>query len=492
MNDFLENIRMIQHEKNISEELVLKNIESALKAAYKKRFGTDENAVVQFHEGYSGISLYAQKRIVADEELEDEVLEVALSEAQGHNREAEIGDELLFELDLKNDFGRGAVDNAKQRSRQGLREIQKDTLYSEFHEKLGGLIIGYNQRERNGNVYINLGKTEGILPKRFQSPREIYRPGDRIKVLIEDVRRHSQGLQIVLSRSSPELVRKLFEIEVSEIYDGTVEIYKVVREAGWRTKMAVYSYRDDIDPVGACVGLKGSRIQNVIRELEGEKIDVLHYASNPADFIKSALAPAQVEQVQIISNRRKAALAVVPGEQLSLAIGKQGVNIRLACRLVGWSIDVKTPEQFLEMKLQPEQDEQAADLFAELQGEEGAAEFGSPENAENFANIVSLSDLEGMNEELLALLASKNISEIEQLQELSLHDVEVLLKGEEIRLIEAVQGVIDINADAIDSYVSPGSEEMVIYQCPECSHEIDISMTECPSCHVGLSFEEEE
>ena len=487
MNDFLENIRMIQHEENISEELVLKNLENALKAAYKKRFGTDENAVVQFHENYSGISLYAQKRIVADKELEDEVLEVTLSEAQGHNCEAEIGDELLFELDLKNDFGRNDVDNAKQRSHQGLREIQKDTLYSEFHEKLGGLIIGYNQRERNGNVYINLGKAEGILPKRFQSPREIYRPGDRIKVLIEDVRRHSQGLQIVLSRSSPELVRKLFEIEVSEIYDGTVEIYKVVREAGSRTKMAVYSYRDDIDAVGACVGLKGSRIQNVIRELEGEKIDVLHYASNPADFIKSALAPAQVEQVQIISNRRKAALVVVPGEQLSLAIGKQGVNIRLASRLVGWSIDVKTPEQFLEMKFQPEQDEQAAELFAELEKAvpESFEDFGTPENSKNLA---SFSDLEGMNDELIALLESKDIHTIEQLQGLSLHDVEVLLKGEELRLIEAVQSVIDINADAIDSYIAP--EEVVIYQCPECSHEIDISMTECPSCHIGLSFEE--
>ena len=477
MNDFLENIRMIQHEKNIPEELVLKNIENSLKAAYKKRFGTDENAVVQFHEDYSGISMYAQKRIVADEELEDEVLEVALSEAQGHNRDAEIGDELLFELDLKKDFGRGAVDNAKQRSRQGLREIQKDTLYSEFHEKLGGLIIGYNQRERNGNVYINLGKSEGILPKRFQSPREIYRPGDRIKVLIEDVRRHSQGLQIVLSRSSPELVRKLFEIEVSEIYDGTVEIYKVVREAGWRTKMAVYSYRDDVDPVGACVGLKGSRIQNVIRELEGEKIDVLHYASSPVEFIKNSLAPAQVEQVQIISNQRKAALAVVPSEQLSLAIGKQGVNIRLACRLVGWSIDVKTPEQFLEMKFQPEPEEQAAELFGEFTQEQGL--------------IRRLADLEGMNDELLALLDTKGISDIEALQGLSLHDVEVLLKGEESLLIEAVQSVIDINADAIDSYVAPEGEEVVVYQCPECSHEIDVSMSECPSCHIGLSFEEE-
>ncbi len=478
MNEFLENIRMIQQEKNIPEELVLKNLENSLKAAYKKHFGTDENAVVRFHEEYAGVSMYAKKEVVADEELEDPVLQITLSEARQYNSEYQLKDELLFELDMKNDFGRGEVYNAKQRSRQGLREIQKDTLYSEFKDKLGELIIGYNQRERNGNIYINLGKTEGIMPKRFQSPREIYRPGDRIKVLIEDVRRHSQGLQIVLSRSSPELVRKLFEIEVPEIYDGMVGIYKVVREAGSRTKMAVYSYRDDVDPVGACVGVKGARIQNVIRELEGEKIDVLRYESTPIEFIRSALSPAQVGQVHIVSHRRKAALVVVPDEQLSLAIGKQGVNIRLAGRLVGWSIDVKTPEQFAEMEFEPDTDEYLPqELFGELE---------QPQNLE---------ELEGMNEELLALLKTRNITEIGHLQGISLTDVETILAGESLETIEAVQKIIDINADAIDSYLALGSDteddEMFVYQCPECDHEVDVTMTECPNCHVGLSFEEE-
>ncbi len=474
MNDFLENIRLIQHEKNISEELVLKNIENFLKAAYKKRFGTDENAVVHFHEDYSGVSLYAQKRIVDNEELDDPVLEVTLSEAQEHNNDAELGDELLFELDLKNDFDRVAVYNAKQRNRQGLREIQKDTLSSEFKDKLGELIIGYNQRERNGNIYIDLGKAEGVLPKRYQSAREIYRPGDRIKVLIENVRRHSQGLQIVLSRSSPELVRKLFEIEVSEIYDGTVDIYKVVRDAGSRTKMAVYSYRDDIDPVGACVGVKGVRIQNVIRELEGEKIDILRYDSNLIAFIKNALVPAQVEQVHVLNQRRKTALVVVPAEQLSLAIGKQGVNIRLASRLVGWSIDVKTQEQFAGMAaLEQDTEDFATELF------------------NDFELVQKLEDLEGVTEELMAILETKDIKGIEHLQGLSLNDIEKIFVSESSQIIEAIQEIIDINADAIDSYVAPDDAEIIVYQCPECTHEIDVMMAECPNCHVGLSFEEE-
>ena len=474
MNEFLENIRLIQQEKNISEELIFKNLENSLKAAYKKHFGTDENAVVRFHEDFSGVSLYAKKRIVTDEEFEDPVLEVTLSEARQHDHEAEIGDELLFEQDLKNDFGRGAVYNAKQRSRQGLKELQKDTLYSEFNDKLGEVIIGYNQREQNGNVYISLGKIEGVLPKRFQSPREIYRPGDRLKVLIEAVRRHSKGgLQVILSRSNPELVRKLFEVEVSEIYDGTVDIYKVVREAGARTKVAVYSYRDDIDPVGACVGAKGMRIQNVIHELEGEKIDILRYDEDPIVFIKNAVFPAQAQQVHIVSQRNKSALVVVPDEQLSLAIGKQGVNIRLASRLVGWSIDVKTQEQFAQMEFEPEKEDFPEGLFHQSE------------------SIQSLEELEGMTEELLAVLEDKGITGIADLQDLSLKDIEKILVSESLDVVEAIQSIVDNNADIIDSYVVPPEEgsEIFIYQCPECNYEIDATMTECPNCQV--SFEEE-
>jgi N utilization substance protein A len=213
------------------------------------------------------------------------------------------------------------------------------------------MVIGYYQRERNGNIYVDLGKTEGILPKKYQSPREVYHPSDRVRALIYEVAKSPTGLQIVLSRTHAEFVRKVFELEVPELYDHTIEIYKIVREPGYRTKMAVYSNREDVDPVGACVGLKGVRIQAVVRELEGEKIDVLKYDPDPRTFIRNALLPAEVEQVVVLDEAKKSALAVVQENNFSLAIGKQGLNVRLANRLVDWNIDVRRRSSSLEMDL---------------------------------------------------------------------------------------------------------------------------------------------
>jgi len=273
---------------------VLKTIEDFLIAAYKRKFGMADNAVVKFSEDGADVAIYARKNIV--EEVDDPVTEISLEEALALNEDCEIGDELLIEINPA-EFDRVAVQSAKQKAKQTLREIQKDTLYSEFKDKVGEMIIGYYQRERNGNIFVDLGKTEGILPKRFQSPREIYRPNDRIKALIYEVNKSPSGLQIVLSRTHTDFVKRIFELEVPEIYDRTVEIYKIVREPGYRTKIAVYSNRDDVDPVGACVGMKGVRIQAIVRELEGEKIDILKYDSDPREFIKNALSPAEVDTV---------------------------------------------------------------------------------------------------------------------------------------------------------------------------------------------------
>src|SRR6056297_3125958 len=277
-NELGDAIRLLVQDNGISEDLVRRTVEEFLLAAYKKKYGTSDNAVVRFSEDGADVTLYAQRKIVED--VYDPVSEVALDEALAYNEDCEIGDELLIEIN-PNEFDRVAVQSAKQKARQTLREIKKDTLYSEFKDKVGEMIIGYYQRERNGNIFVDLGKAEGIMPKRYQSPREVYRPNDRIKALIYEVNKNPNGLQIVLTRTHTEFVKRIFELEVPEVYDKTVEVFKIVREPGYRTKIAVYSNRDDVDPVGACVGLRGVRIQGIVRELEGEKIDILKYDNDP-------------------------------------------------------------------------------------------------------------------------------------------------------------------------------------------------------------------
>ncbi|MFP4267143.1 MAG: transcription termination factor NusA [Spirochaetaceae bacterium] len=478
-------IRGLVQDKGISEELVRKTIEDFLYAAYKKKYGSTDNAVVRFSEDGSEVSLFSQKEIV--EEVEDPTFEISLDEAIEYNEECEIGDELLIEVDPKS-FDRLAVQSAKQKAKQTIREIQKDTLYSEYKEKEGEMIIGYYQRERNGNIFVDLGKIEGILPKRYQSPREVYRPNDRIKALIYEVEKGQTGLQIVLSRTHAEFVKRIFELEVPEVYDNTVEIFKIVREPGYRTKLAVFSNRDDIDPVGACVGMKGVRIQSIVRELEGEKIDILKYESDPHLFIKNALSPAEVDNIYIIDESKRQALAVVKDSQLSLAIGKQGLNVRLANRLVDWNIDVKTEEQFAEMDI-------AVDSKKELD-----ALFGDYDESEQ-EEITTIAELPEISDRLSEILARNGIELIETLISLQPEELSSL-EGITDEDVEAIQSIISENLDIIEETEeeeteeeyegteSEGEEEE--YECPECGAPITVHMTSCPNCGVGLSFEVEE
>ena len=412
-SDFSEAIRLIQSDRGITEELVLATIEEFLMAAYKKTYGTSENAVVRFGETGGEVAIYAKKVIVEDDDLYDPVSEIELADALELNEDCEVGDELLIEIDPKN-FDRGAVQSAKQKARQNLREIQKDTLYSEFKDKVGEMIIGYFQREKNGTIFVDLGKTEGILPRRFQSPREEYHHEDRIKAMIAEVKKTPTGLEIILSRSHGEFVKRIFELEVPEIYDGTVEIFKIVREPGYRTKVAVYSTRDDVDPVGACVGLKGVRIQAIVRELEGEKIDILKYDNDPITFMRNALSPAEVQDIIVLDGSKRQALAIVPEQQLSLAIGKQGLNVRLANRLVDWNIDVKTETQFQEMDISREISQAASDLFS------GIGDGGNEEE------ITRISELPDISDRLISLLKENGIDLIETLINLSTDELEGL------------------------------------------------------------------
>lgn len=486
-----EAIKLLIQERGISEELVRKTIEESLLAAYKKKFGAMDNAVVRFSEDGSEVTIFARKKIT--EEVEDPLREISLQEALELNEECEIGDELLIEINPQ-DFDRGAVQSAKQKTKQTLREIQKNTLYSEFKEKVGEMVIGYYQRERNGNIYVDLGKTEGILPKKYQSPREIYHPSDRIRALIYEVSKSPTGLQIVLSRTHADFVRKTFELEVPELYDHTIEIYKIVREPGYRTKMAVYSNREDVDPVGACVGLKGVRIQAVVRELEGEKIDVLKYDPDPRVFIKNALLPAEVEQVIILDEAKKSALAVVGENHFSLAIGKQGLNVRLANRLVDWNIDVKTVQQFGEMDLSAETKKAISALF------------GEPEE-----EIVRISELPGLPERLAQVLKQSGIEFIESLVSMdekaiaalngiSAEDAQLIARiiAENIEIVEEEQPKpAEAAPEPAKLLQSEAAAEVVeereeTYECPECGTDVKPDMTACPNCGVGLSFEEEE
>ncbi len=424
-------IRLLVQDRGISEELIMRTVEEFLLAAYKKKFGTQDNAVVRFSDDGSDVTIFARKKIVED--VYDPVSEIALDEALLLNDACEIGDELLIEINPK-EFDRVAVQSAKQKARQTLREIQKDTLYSEFIDKVGEMIIGYYQRERNGNIFVDLGKTEGILPKRYQSPREVYRPNDRIRALIYEVNKNPNGLQIVLSRTHTEFVKKVFELEVPEVYDKTVEIAKIVREPGYRTKVAVYSNREDVDPVGACVGLRGVRIQGIVRELEGEKIDVLKYDTDARTFIKNALSPAEVSHVVVLDAAKRQALAVVPENQLSLAIGKQGLNVRLANRLVDWSIDVKTEAQFAEMDISAETKRAVSALFSDFDEEE---------------EITRISELPGVPEQAVAALERNGVEYIEDWLDLTDEQL-AAIEGLSDQDTETIRRIVNESVEIID------------------------------------------
>lgn len=479
----IEDVRKFALEKELDEDLAFKIVEQTLKAAYKTAFKTDVNAVVIT--GDDAVNIYARKKIVDD--VVNPVLEVDIEEATKLAPDCEIGDELLFELDPK-DFKRGSIQAGVQRVHQSTREIQKDSIYSEYKAKEGEIIIGYYQRKKNDNIYVDLGKVEGLLPRKFQLPQEIYHPNDRIKALIKEVKKHRQSnvVQLILSRTDPDFVRRLMELEVPEIYDNIVELYKIVREPGYRTKIAVISHREDVDPVGACVGPKGARIQTIITELEGEKIDVLEYSSDPVVFIANALSPAEVLDVVILDQEKRMALAVVAETQLSIAIGKQGLNVRLANRLADWSIDVKTEKQFQEMDIHAETRKAAEELFND--------------------DAVLLTEVEGIAPDVLALLHENHIETVEQFLDTP-HEALCALSGmteEKVHALEALINesfeIIDENQDSAQETQSE-NESMVasnddveeeVYECPECGAPITIDMTVCPNCGVGLSFEYED
>ncbi len=349
-------IDQISKEKGISKEMVVDAVESALVSAAKKKYGAQRIAV-QIDPKRGDIIMYAYKKVVAEVSNPDE--EITLEEALTLYPEAQMDGEVPLQVEFQG-FGRIAAQTARQVIVQKVREAERDVILKEFNDKIGQLVNGIVLRHEKGAYYIDLGKTEAVLPAREQVPRESYRRGDRVRAYVLEVRDTSKGPQVVLSRAHPDFVSRLFEMEVPEIYENIVEVKAVVREAGDRTKIAVASKEAQVDPVGACVGMKGSRVQAVVRELRGEKIDIIPWSEDPRIFIAKALSPAVVEKVGVTEEDRSA-LIVVADSQLSLAIGKKGQNVRLAAKLTGWKIDILSESEYdQERQKEREQEIEAA------------------------------------------------------------------------------------------------------------------------------------
>ena len=343
--EMLEAFATLEKTKGIKQDVIIDAIKAALVAAYKKNYNQAQNVEVDFDERKGNFKVMAVKTVV--DEVQDDRLEVSLKDALAINRAYEVGDEIRFEVTPKN-FGRIAAQTAKQVIMQRLREAERNHIIDEYSQYEDELVTGTVERRDNRFVYVKIGNVEAVMPHRDQMPNEVYNPQDQIRVLVTHVGSDSKGAQITVSRTAPDMVKRLFEQEVPEIYDGTVEIVSIAREAGDRTKMAVKSNDPNIDTVGTCVGQKGTRVQNVVNELGGENIDIVKYEDDPSDFIANALNPAEVIAVQFGEDEdEKSALVIVPDYQLSLAIGKKGQNVRLAARLIGYKIDIR-PESEVE------------------------------------------------------------------------------------------------------------------------------------------------
>lgn len=342
--ELMEALNILEKEKEISKETLFEAIENSLMLACKNHFGKADNVKVEINRETCDFEVYAEKTVVEDADaIEDDMLEITLEDAKKIAKKAKVGDIVHVEIKSK-EFGRIATQNAKNVILQKIREEERSVVYNQFHAKEKDIVTGVVQRYLGRNISINLGKADAILNESEQVKGEHFRPTDRIKVYILEVKANSKGPRILVSRTHPDFVKRLFEAEVTEIKDGTVEIKSIAREPGSRTKMAVYSNNPNVDPVGACVGLNGARVNAIVDELGGEKIDIINWDENPGNLIQNALSPAQIVAV-FADPDEKTAKVVVPDYQLSLAIGKEGQNARLAAKLTGYKIDIKSETQ---------------------------------------------------------------------------------------------------------------------------------------------------
>lgn len=370
--ELMEALDILEKEKEISKETLFEAIENSLLTACKNHFGKADNVKVEIDRKTCDFLVYAEKEVVeTEDDVEDDCLQIALEDAQEISKRAKVGDVIHVEIKSK-EFGRIATQNAKNVILQKIREEERKVIFNQYYGKERDIVTGIVQRSMGRNYSINLGKADAVLTENEQVKTEVFQPTERIKLYILEVKDTPKGPKILVSRTHPELVKRLFEAEVTEVKDGTVEIKSIAREAGSRTKIAVWSNDPDVDPVGACVGMNGARVNSIVEELRGEKIDIINWSDNPALLIENALSPAKVISV-MADPEEKTAMVIVPDFQLSLAIGKEGQNARLAARLTGFKIDIKSETQARE----------AGDFQYYENGEE-SQEYAEEEPAQNY------------------------------------------------------------------------------------------------------------
>jgi transcription termination/antitermination protein NusA len=429
-----QNIEALCQEQGIDRDLVIEAMKEAVRAAAKKQFRSGEDIQVDWN-AETGIELSASKVVV--DEVENPATELSIMEARElAGDEVELGDALLLPLPME-ELGRIAAQTAKQILFQKVRDAVRSNVYEQYIDKIGDLVNGYVKRFERGNIIVDLGNLEAILPRSQQSRGEQWNQGERIRVVINNVSKESKGPQVEVSRTSPELLLRLFEMEVPEIYDGTVVIKSAVREPGERAKIAVMSNERDVDPVGACVGMKGSRVQAIIRELRGEKIDIIEWSDEPSVFAANALSPAKVNQVRITDIENRQMEVIVNEDQLSLAIGKRGQNVRLATKLVGWNIDIRSEEE-----IKREVTEQMGALIAS-------------------GEAVPLSVIEGVTAQQAEALAEHGINDIDALSQTSVDDLVEFLDlslDEAEQILTAAQAVVALRDQSLSEGEGEGDE----------------------------------
>lgn len=488
-------LQQLSDEKDISIDLLKEVIASTMKLALEKKYGKDINFHIHF-DNKNNPTVYKAANVV--EEVEDEKKEISIEEAKKLDQDINLGDEVLILVDQVEAFGRIESTVARTAFFQKISELEKYIIYNEFKRRENQLVNGYFQREHRGTIYINLGKTEGELQKKDQSPREHYTAGDRIRAYIYEVRggKDKNGKEIptkiLLTRTKADFIKKLFELEIPEIADGTIEIKNVVRQPGLKIKVAVVSNKPEVDPIGACIGQKGIRIQSIIKEIEGEKIDVVKWSKDIREYIAEAITPAKPIRIIITDPDKKEAMIIIPDEQLSLALGKSGYNVKLASQLTGYTFDIKTET---DIKENPEllKDIVPLNQIFSDNTEESDTANEEIEVAEVFES--NLYSLHGIDESIIKTLIDNNINSIEELYNMSAEDIiekTNLEKDVVDNLMLVMKDVVEVVEASDDEYETTSEEvveEIEVYECPNCGSSITEDMTKCPKCGIELSFE---
>ncbi len=430
-------IEQVVKDKGIDKEVVIEAIEAAMLTASRKKFGAKKDIEAQYNPEIGEVELFQFQTVV--EEVTDPDNEISLEDAKKLDPEVQIGDSLGIKLP-SSEFGRIAAQTAKQVIIQRVRDAEREMIYNEYKDRKGELISGYVTRFEKGNIIVDLGKTEGVLPHKEQIQRESFRQGDRIRCYVLDVRKETKGPQIILSRVHPDFMVKLFALEVPEIYEGIVEIKAAAREPGSRAKIAVASRDPQVDPVGACVGVKGSRVQSVVQELRGEKIDIVAWDEDIANYVCNALAPAEITRV-IVDDEERSIEVVVPDDQLSLAIGKKGQNVRLAAALTGWNIDITTESKAEKLSLEERLEEELAAVRAREEAEKAAAVGAGVEAAGDVEVLPGVggktaSTLHEAGIDTVQALASTSVDELAKLPGIGAKKAESLIAAAKEKLGE--------------------------------------------------------